>query len=190
VFSGVITGDLALLGVAASQHSVGHALNSGIALGGYGLGVLLGGAIAGTPARGQPAWPRQVTATIAVELVLLAGFSAGWLVVGGHPSGGPRFVLLVVAAAAMGMQAVAVRRLGRMSTAYLASTLTGILQALAIHRWPSEWQRSTGILIAMVTGAVFGALAATRFPAAVPAAIMVPLAVVCASSLPAARAAV
>jgi uncharacterized membrane protein YoaK (UPF0700 family) len=187
VFSSVITGNLTLLGVAASQHSVSHALNSGLALGGYGLGVLLGGAIAGTPARGQPAWPRQVTVAMAAELALLAGFSAGWLAAGGHPAGGLRFVLLMVAAAAMGMQAAAVRRLGRMSTTYLTSTLTGILQALAIRRWPSEWQRSTGILIAMVAGAVFGALAAIRLPAAVPAAIMVPLAVVWACSLPAAK---
>lgn len=187
VFSSVITGNLTLLGVAASQQSASHALNGGVALGGYGLGVLIGGAIAKTPSRGQPVWPLRVTATLATEFVLLAGFSAGWLTVGGHPSGWVRLVLLSVAAAAMGIQSTAVRRLGQMSTTYLTGTLTGILQALAIHRWPSEWQRSTGVLIADVTGAVFGGLAATQAPATVPAAIGVPLAVVWVCSLPAAR---
>jgi uncharacterized membrane protein YoaK (UPF0700 family) len=84
------------------------------------------------------------------------------------------------------MQSTAVRRLGQMSTTYLTSTLIGVLQALAIRRWPSEWQRSTGVLLAFVIGAVLGGLAALQAPAAVPAAILVPLAGVVACSLPAA----
>jgi uncharacterized membrane protein YoaK (UPF0700 family) len=73
-----------------------------------------------------------------------------------------------------------------MSTTYLTSTLTGVLQALAIRRWPSEWQRSTGVLLAFVIGAVLGGLAALQAPAAVPAAALVPLASVVTCSLPAA----
>jgi uncharacterized membrane protein YoaK (UPF0700 family) len=186
VFSSVITGNLALLGVSAGQRNAGLAVNAGLALAGYGLGVLTGGALAGTPEKGQPAWPRRATVTLAVELLVLAGFSGGWLAAGGHPSGGPRLALLAVAAAAMGMQSVAVRRLGPMSTTYLTSTLTGVLQALAVRRWPSEWQRSTGVLLAFVIGAVLGGLAALRAPAVVPAAVLVPLASVVTGSLPAA----
>jgi len=188
VFSSVITGNLALLGISAGQRSAGLAVNAGLALAGYGLGVLAGGALAGTPEDDQPAWPRPVTVTLAAELLLLAAFSGGWLVAGGHPSGSPRLALLAAAAAGMGMQAAAVRRLGRMSTTYLTSTLTGLLEALAIRRWPAEWQRSTGVLAAFAVGAVLGGLAALWAPAAVPAAVLVPLAAVVACSLPAAAA--
>lgn len=187
VFSSVITGNLALLGVAAGQRDAGLALNGGLALAGYGLGVLAGGAFARIPEKGQPTWPRQASVTLALELLVLAGFSGGWLAASGHPSGGPRQVLLAVAAAAMGMQSTAVRRLGQMSTTYLTSTLTGILHAFAIRSWPAEWQRSTGVLLTFVAGAALGGLAALHAPAAVPAAIMVPLAAVVACSLPAAR---
>lgn len=186
VFSSVITGNLALLGVSAGQQNAGLALNGGLALAGYGVGVLVGGALAGTPDEDQPAWPRQATVTLAAELAVLAGFSSGWLASGGHPSGGPRLTLLAVAAAGMGMQSTAIRRLGPMSTTYLTSTLIGILQALAIRRWPSQWQRSTGVLLAYVIGAVLGGLAVLLAPPAVPAAVLVPLAVAVACSLPAA----
>jgi len=182
VFSSVITGNLVLLGVAAGQHYAGFALNGGLALAGYGVGVIVGGAVAGPPDKDQPTWPRQVTVTLILELVLLAGFSGGWLALGEHPSGVPRLALLAVAAAGMGMQATAVRRLGPMSTTYLTSTLTGVLQALAIRRLPSEWQRSTGVLAAAVIGACLGALAALRAPPAVPAVVIVPLAAVVACS--------
>lgn len=185
VFSSVITGNLALLGISAGQRNTGLAVNAGLALAGYGLGVFVGGALAGTPEEGQPIWPRQATVTLVLELLVLAGFSGGWLAAGGHPSGSPRLALLAVAAAGMGMQATAVRRLGPMSTTYLTSTLTGVLQALAIRRWPSEWQRSTGVLLAFAAGAVLGGLAALQAPGAVPAAILVPLAVVVACALPA-----
>ena len=161
-------------------------MNAGLALAGYGLGVLAGGSVAGTPEEDQPVWPRRATATLALELLLLAGFSGGWLAVGGDPSGGPRLLLLAAAAAGMGLQSVAVRRLGPMSTTYLTSTLTGVLQALAVRRWPAEWQRSTGVLLAFVIGAVLGGLAALHAPVAVPVAVLVPLAAVVSCSMPAA----
>lgn len=187
VFSSVITGNLALLGVAAGQQDGALAENAGLALAGYALGVLAGGALAGTATEGQPVWPRRVTVTLAWELLLLAGFSGGWLALGGHPSGGPRLVLLAVVAAGMGAQSTAVRRLGQMSTTYLTSTLTGLLEALAVRRWPSAWRRSTGIIVAFVAGAAAGATAALRDPVLVPVAIMVPIAfVVVCSLLPAA----
>jgi Protein of unknown function (DUF1275) len=63
VFSSVITSNLVLLGVAAGER------------------------LAGTPRRGQPVWPVQVTVTLGAELAALAAFSAGWLAAGGHPAG-------------------------------------------------------------------------------------------------------
>jgi uncharacterized membrane protein YoaK (UPF0700 family) len=182
VFSSVITGNLTLLGVAAGERHGGLAVNGGLALGGYAYGVMVGRTFAGTPTKGQPVWPPQVTRTLAVELVLLAGFSVGWLLAAGHPAGGGRLALLAVSAVAMGMQSTATRRLGPMSTTYLTSTLTGVLEGLAVRRLPEEWQRSTSILAAMVAGAVLGTLAAVESPSWVPAAILVPIAAVLACS--------
>jgi uncharacterized membrane protein YoaK (UPF0700 family) len=187
VFSSVITGNLALLGVAAGQHYATLALNAGLALAGYAGGVLVGAALAGTPELGQPVWPVQVTRTLAVESGVLAAFSGEWLAVGGHPAGASRLALLLLAAAAMGLQSTAVRRLGQMSTTYLTSTLTGVISAIALRRWPAEWQRSTGILIAAVTGAALGVLAALWSPRWVAAAVLIPIAAVLAGSLATAR---
>lgn len=178
VFSSVFTGNLVLLGVGAGQQAAALTLDAGLALAGYGAGVVAGSRLAGTQQRGQPAWPARVTVTLGAELVVLAAFSVGWLVTGGHPATGERLALLVVAAAAMGMQATAVRRLGQMSSTYLTSTLTALLTALATWRWPAGWQRSAGVLIAIVAGATLGAICATQYPLWVPAAVLIPLAVV------------
>src|ERR1700683_5330790 len=82
VFSSVITGNLALLGIAVGEKNGGLAANGGVALWGYAAGVALGTAVAGTAERGQPVWPRRVTVTLAVELGILIVFSAGWFISG------------------------------------------------------------------------------------------------------------
>jgi uncharacterized membrane protein YoaK (UPF0700 family) len=186
VFSSVITGNLALLGIAVGEKNGGLAANGGLTLAGYAAGVVLGTLFAGTAERGQPVWPRRVSVTLAVELGILVVFSAGWLVSGSHRGTATRMVLLVLAAAAMGVQTAAVRRLGQMSSTYLTSTLTGLFAALATWRMPDEWQRSVGVILALVVGAIFGSLAATLAPSWLPAAVLVPQVCVLIGSLAAA----
>jgi uncharacterized membrane protein YoaK (UPF0700 family) len=184
VFSSVITGNLVLLGISAGQGNGTLALNGGLALGGYAAGVLAGAALAGTPTRSQPAWPRRVTAALAAELGVMVVFGGLWLAVGSRPAGGAQLALLILAGAAMGMQSAAVRRLGEMSATYMTSTLTGVITALAVGPWPPpHWPRNVGVLAAMVTGGLFGALAAVQSPAWVPAAVVVPVAAVLAVAL-------
>jgi uncharacterized membrane protein YoaK (UPF0700 family) len=186
VFSSVITGNLALLGIAVGEKNGGLAANGGLTLAGYAAGVVLGTLFAGTAERGQPVWPRRVSVTLAVELGILVVFSAGWLVWSSHRGTATRMVLLVLAAAAMGVQTAAVRRLGQMSTTYLTSTLTGLFAALATWRMPDEWQRSVGVIVALVVGAIFGSLTATLAPSWLPAAVLVPQVCVLLGSLAAA----
>lgn len=178
VFSSVVTGNLVLLGIAAGRQAGSLALNGGAAIAGYAAGVLAGGALAGTPTRDQPVWPARITVALAAELVAMAGFTSGWLLTGGRPAAGARLSLLALAAVAMGIQTAAVRRLGQMSSTYLTSTMAGLLTALALRRWPADWQRSAGTLVALVIGATLGALTATQAPAWLPVVIIVPLAVV------------
>jgi len=185
VFSSVVTGNLVLLGVAAGERHGSLAINGGLALAGFSVGVLAGTALAGTPSEGQPPWPGRTTVTLAAELLVLAGFSGGWLAAGGRPAGAARLVLLAVAAAAMGLQTAAVRRLGQMSTTYLTSTMAGMLQALAVRHWPADWQRGVGIVAALVLGAVLGAVAQEWVAALVPVVVMVPVAAIVARCWPA-----
>lgn len=161
VFSSVITGNLVLLGIAAGRRAGSLAVSGGLALAGYAVGNLLGATVAGTFQRDQPVWPVSVTAAVAVELAVMAGFSAGWLLTGGRPAADARLMLLALAAVVMGIQTAAVRRLGQMSSTYLTSTLAGLVAALAVRRWPADWQRSTGTLLGLVIGAMLGALTAT-----------------------------
>ncbi|HXS66062.1 MAG TPA: YoaK family protein [Streptosporangiaceae bacterium] len=183
VFSSVVTGNLVLLGIAAGRRAGSLAVSGGLALGGYVVGVLLGGVLAGASTKDQPAWPAAVTIALVAEFALLAGLSAGWLLTGGRPGGDTRLILLAMAAVAMGTQTAAVRRLGQMSSTYLTSTLAGLVTALALRRRPEDWQRSTGVLLAIVVGALLGALAATQFPDWLPVVILSPLAAVIAFSL-------
>ena len=138
-----------------------------------GPGWLRGGRPAGQrlrrhPERGQPVWPLRVTVTLAVELAILIAFATEWLASGVHRGTARRLALLLLAAAAMGMQSTAVRRLGQMSATYLTSTLTAVLTALATRRLPSDWQRSVGVLITIIIGAALGTLAATQSPSGCP----------------------
>jgi uncharacterized membrane protein YoaK (UPF0700 family) len=183
VFSSVITGNLALLGLAAGQRDAALATNGGLALAGYAVGVAFASILAGTPERGQPVWPRKVTAALAAELGVLVAFAALWLVSGSDRGTAARLSLLILSSAAMGMQSATVRRLGQMSTTYLTSTLTGLITGLVTRDLPSEWERGVGVIVAIVAGAVLGALAATQSPSWVPAAVITPLAFVLACLL-------
>ncbi len=183
VFSSVITGNLALLGIAAGRHEAALAQNAGLALAGYAAGVMAGGLIAGTPEPDQPAWPARVSYALAAETGLLAAFCGEWLAAGGHPGGGSRLALLLLAAAAMGAQSATVRRLGQLSTTYLTSTLTALFTGLALRQKPEGAGRSTAILVTAVAGAALGTLAALNAPGWVPAAVLIPIAVVLAGAL-------
>jgi uncharacterized membrane protein YoaK (UPF0700 family) len=182
VFSSVITGNLVLLGVAATTSASSVAIHSGVALAGYSAGVLAGAPLAARGGDHPGTWPPSVTTALAAELCVMAGFCVGWELSGGHPRGGAQMALLVVLATAMGMQSAAVRRLGQMSSTYLTSTLTAVLAALVTGNKHDGLVRSLGALAAIVAGAVAGGIL-TRFAHAwLPVVILLPLALVIAGS--------
>jgi uncharacterized membrane protein YoaK (UPF0700 family) len=187
VFSSVITGNLVLLGVAATSHSPIEAVHAGVAIAGYAAGVLIGAPLAaGRPPRAG-AWPAGVTAALGVELVVLTGFCIGWELSHGSPHDGVQLTLLIVLAAAMGMQSAAVRRLGQMSSTYLTSTLLGVLAGLVTPGRPEGLGRSIGVLVAVVVGALAGGILAKSAHAWLPVAVALPLAVVIEGSVVVAR---
>jgi len=83
-----------------------------------------------------------------------------------------------VAAAAMGAQSTAVRRLGRFSTTYLTSTLTGVLEEVLARRWSASSSRSLAIILAAVAGAAAATALISWARAVVPALQLLPLLVV------------
>ena len=178
VFSSIITGNLVLLGVAVTTHSSAEAVHASLAIAGYAAGILIGAPLAARRSSQVGAWPASVTATLGAELVVLAGFCVGWELSDGSPHDGGQLALLIVAAAAMGMQSAAVRRLGHMSSTYLTSTLLAVLAGLATRTRPEGLGRSLGALAAIVVGALAGGMLARSAYAWLPVAVLLPLGVV------------
>ncbi len=87
-------------------------------------------------------------------------------------------VLLALAAGAMGLQSAGVRRLGQMSTTYLTSTFTSLVEALRAHRWSPEHARSFRIVLAAVAGAAAGTALLLHATRLLPVLQLGPLAIV------------
>jgi uncharacterized membrane protein YoaK (UPF0700 family) len=183
VFSSVVTGDMVLLGAAAGTGRPELAVHSGVALAGYLAGVVAGAPLAARRPQATGTWPPSVTVILAVELVILVAFSVGWELAGTHPTGGGQLALVAVLAAAMGLQAAAVRRLGQMSTTYLTSTLTALVAGLVTGSKPDGMARSLGVLATLIIGAIAASVLLEEARAWVPLVILVPLGLVIVASV-------
>lgn len=194
VFCSVITGTLVLLGISVGTHDPGLALNCGVAVVSYIVGVVAGTPLAvrragrwleGWPVRRwhratkhREIWPSWLTVALAVEFCILALFSLGWELTSGRPSGVAERLLLAAAGVAMGIQAATIRQLGEISTTYLTGTLTGVTSALATGRTPEGLRRSLGIFASLAIGAILAALITMYQPALLPILVLAPIALV------------
>jgi uncharacterized membrane protein YoaK (UPF0700 family) len=173
-FASVITGNLVLLGVGAAAGDGRVALLSGVALAGYAVGVMIAAPRRGTPDDDSD-WPHGTTVALTGDLACLVVFAVGWEITNGRPGRTSQALLLALAGLAMGMQSTAVRRLGNLSTTYLTSTYTGLLEALAARRWSDEYTRSIGILLMAFGGAAAATGLVLEAPVLVPALQLLPL---------------
>jgi uncharacterized membrane protein YoaK (UPF0700 family) len=178
VFASVITGNLVLLGVSAANGATQLALFSGCALLGYAIGVILAAPRRGEQPKQEPGWPTGATLALALDLALLGVFAVGWELAGDHPGRAAQRILLGLAAAAMGAQSTAVRRVGPFSTTYLTSTLTGLLEAVRVRRWPEGHVRSIGILLMALVGAATATVLIAHARALLPLVQLAPLVIV------------
>jgi uncharacterized membrane protein YoaK (UPF0700 family) len=183
VFSSVITGNLVLLGVAATIQSASLAIHGGVAVGGYAVGVLIGAPIATRRDSGGGTWPPSVTVTLLAEFAVLAAFSAGWELTGGRPGTTAQLLLIAALAVAMGIQSAAVQELGGMPTTYLTGTLTAVITEVVTRASVPGFARGIGVFAAIVAGAVAGGVVAQHAPAWLPAVILTPLAAVVIASI-------
>ncbi|MFK0156012.1 DUF1275 family protein [Streptomyces sp. NPDC090493] len=178
VFAGVMTSNLALLGMA-----VGRAQGTGVtaavlALAGFGLGA----AGAARVTRGHEGtvthWPRPLLLCLVGEALLLAAGAVVWAVLGGAPGRTARDVLQFGAALAMGIQSGAMVAAGRAAapTTYLTGTLaTYIVKGVGAGR-PNRWVPVR--LAALIAGAA--ACMAVLRTAPGWAGVLPPVLVVCA----------
>jgi uncharacterized membrane protein YoaK (UPF0700 family) len=162
VFTANMTGNAALLGIAAGQQAAARALHSVVALAGFVLGVLAGAALCGRREQSEARrWPPRVTLTLAVELIALLAMAVGWALAGEDPAGGAEYGLVGAAALAMGMQSAAVQRLqvAGVATTYVTGTLTSLFTDLALPGASrASMARRGWVLLALVAGAVVGAV--------------------------------
>jgi uncharacterized membrane protein YoaK (UPF0700 family) len=187
VFTSVMTGNIVLWGLSAAERSVSLFSHTAVSIAGYITGVACGTWVAhGFKVHGakpderdrDSVLPAHVSWALVTELVLLAGFTAGWEVTGARPAGWAEFVLLAVLAAAMGMQSSSVNEMGltNVSTTFLTGTLTGLVSSLA---WPGHGTqhggRRFGVLIGLAAGALLCGLLVATAPRVVP---VLPLAAV------------
>jgi uncharacterized membrane protein YoaK (UPF0700 family) len=170
VFTSAMTGNLALLGLALGQGRTVGAVDSLVAL----VGFIIGAAIA-TAIVERDAKTRGVRGLLVVEVLLLAAFAAV-LTWDGRPDPGPALGgLILLSAAAMGIQAVAALQVNvpGVNTVVFTSTLTAIVMTATRtvmrrpkrEAWPkaANWQIGTFVVYAL--GAVSSGVIAWRAPA-------------------------
>jgi uncharacterized membrane protein YoaK (UPF0700 family) len=189
VFTAMMTGNTVLLALAIGQGELMAALRSTLALAAFSVGAA-GGALMLLRGRARGAWPPIVTATLALEGVVLAVFGALWPLKGTAARADIVIVVLIaLSGLAMGIQAAAVRHLGvpGVASTYITGTLTSLMAELvgwlsprgpspsgeAADGWPAGSSSRHLRLLAAVflvygAGALAGALLHTRSSSLLP----------------------
>ena len=179
VFTSVMTGNITVFGLSLARGSASLAMHTALAVAGYATGVAAGTLISryrAARAPDKPAaepagenWPAHMTLTLAAELTLLTGVLIGWEVTGSRPAGPAQYVILAIAACAMGIQSAAVVQLGlgNVSTTYLTGTLTGLVSEIFRPDTKVGWRRP-GVLAGLLAGASLAGVLVANAAWAVP----------------------
>ncbi|MFF2025382.1 DUF1275 family protein [Streptomyces sp. NPDC058171] len=158
VFTANMTGNLVLLGIAGSHGVDLHVARAAAATVAFTAGLVL----AFLMTRDLPAgavWPRRITAALAVSLGCQLVFLAGWAAVDGRPGEVADVGLVSLSALAMGVQTACARRvaLAGITTTFVTGTLTAVAESVA-HGSTAHILRRLAVLLALVVGALAGAL--------------------------------
>jgi uncharacterized membrane protein YoaK (UPF0700 family) len=131
VFTANMTGNTVLLGLALAQGQWHAVLRSLAALAGYLVGVAAGALLIGRTGK-ESLWPPTVTTILAFESLILAILTLAAALFSLPSTGVGIDLMILVAAAAMGMQSVAVTALGihGVTTTYITGTWTGMMSGL------------------------------------------------------------
>jgi uncharacterized membrane protein YoaK (UPF0700 family) len=186
VFTANMTGNMVLLGLALGQGHVLEALRNLVALVGFVLGVGIG-ALVGERGGKTGEWDSPVTWIMWIEAGILAAFTLAWHLF--SLPHGPRTVdlLILLSAAAMGLQSAGVRRLNLpgVATTYVTGTINflvtgittrfhGTLRSASLPaaireslRWTHQTRMQANVLLLYGFSAVMSGLFQMRLPALV-----------------------
>ncbi|MBC6460641.1 YoaK family protein [Actinomadura sp. HBU206391] len=157
VFTGMMTGNLILLGVSLGHARFADALPAIASIAAFVAGVYAAASwlrdIRAGPSR---PWPRRVVHLMAALSAAQAVVLVWWSASGGHPGPPARLALVGLTAAAMGVQSRAVIAIATSgtSTTYLTGTLTTLATELATTGEPFAMRRRLAVIIAAVVGAI------------------------------------
>jgi uncharacterized membrane protein YoaK (UPF0700 family) len=176
-FSSVMTGNMVLLGLSAGRADLALASTSAAAIASFVVGVLVGAHIAGVAKPGDPVWPTAVNQALGLEIVVFSVLLLVWELTLGGRSEHLQLGLLMLSAAALGLQSSAIQRFGvpGLSSTYLTGTLTALIGAIAARSPRAALLPKAEVLLALMTGAAVGAVVATHVPWLSPALLVVPL---------------
>lgn len=168
VFASVMTGNLVLFGLSIPKQDWSVVVHAGLAILAFALGVLFASRFAGHRGENDPVWPPSVTRALTLEMLLALAIVVGWEASGANPTGLLQMVLLIFAAAAMGMQSGSVQGLGvsGLSTTYMTGTLTSLLHTLMVRRRLEA--RSAFVLSSIIIGAALTELLLQTVPRLAP----------------------
>jgi uncharacterized membrane protein YoaK (UPF0700 family) len=172
VFTGVMTGNLVLLGVSLGRGRFTAAVPAVAAIVAYIAGVYGAASwLRGTHADDTDPWPARVSAALAAVLAAQAAVLVWWLATGARPGPAVRDVLVGLSALAMGVQSAAVNAVSvpGAATTYLTGTLTVLTTELATTGAPLTMRRRVAVLVAALAGAVLDAVLLTWARPAAPA---------------------
>lgn len=157
VFTGNMTGNVVILGMALIGADDLPVLGPAIALAGFMLGAVIAGRVLKSEAAG---WSRRTTALLAAVGVTMAAVAA--LLFVQAPRAGAPLTLAITAglAVAMGLQAATARHLSvkDVTTVVVTSTLTGLAADSRLGGGSgANWGRRLGAVVLILAGATAGA---------------------------------
>jgi len=158
VFTGNMTGNVVVLGMALAGGSSLPVLGPALAL----LGFMAGAAVAGRALRhGTRTWHGRTTVIFGCVAVLMIGLAVLLLVVGNHPARPIGITTTTLAAVAMGLQAATARVIAvkDVTTVVVTSTITGLAadSVFGSSKGGGSVRRAAAVL-AILAGATVGAL--------------------------------
>lgn len=153
VFTGNMTGNVVLLGMALLGGDDLPVARLALAL----IGFVVGAAVAGRVLRRAPAgWSARTTALLVAVAAVELALSVLLLGIGAHPADPTGSIVTAILAGAMGVQAATARSLAvkDVTTVVVTSTLT----ALAADSWSGDqWKRRVAAVGLILLGAAAGA---------------------------------
>ncbi len=164
VFTAMMTGNTVLLALAIGQGEVMAALRSTLALIAFSAGAA-GGAMVLRRGRARGEWPAIVTASLAIEALVLAVFAALWQVPGvAGRADALLLVLIALSGLAMGIQAAAVRHLGvpGVASTYITGTLTSLMAELVTGSATRHLRLLASVFLVYGAGALIGTVLQAR----------------------------